>query len=398
MKLAKLLFIVALTVTTGFALTRMPLAVWSQPGESSVVLAANHGIVAVSYANVHGAGATNTIQLYEDLSAWQQIATLTVSDANASVFSVALTANYLVAGTFDAVSDSGAAYVFVKPSAGWQNATETAKLLPSDSADDNAFGSPVAAWGPTIVVGASGGGPTKAGLAYVYEEPAGGWINATQNARLQASDGGTEVGYSVTISGRVGGDGSEIALGAPTSSTPGAVYVFQEPSTGWTDMTQTAKLTNGGGKVGDNLGRAVAMSSDVIVAGAPFTTINEVVVGALAVFVKPQGGWADTSQPAAKLTDPSSEILGSSVGITQSGSQIVACCGRAIIHRNANLAYLFNEPNGGWGSEAAAAFKLKLTRPNDQAAAVAITKGFAAVGAFDNSNSPAVGTYIFAAQ
>jgi hypothetical protein len=398
MRIAKLFFMSALMATVCFASTRKPVALWSTPGENEVsALAANHGIVAVSYGNTHGGSPENTIQLYQDLGSWQQIATLTVSDGNAVVYSVALTEGYLVAGTLDPVSGEGAACVFVKPNTGWQNATETAELLPSDPTNPDAFGWSVSAWGPTVVVASPSGVPKTEGVAYIYQQPAAGWVNATQNAELRTSDGHAEVGYSVAISGEVGGDGSEIALGGPYNS-PDAVYVFQEPSGGWTDMTQTAILTNSGGQAGDNLGQSVAMSSNVIVAGAPFATINGFPVGELEVYVKPQGGWADTSQPTATLTDPSSDMLGYSVGITQSGGQIVACCGPFPRNRMANEAYLFTGPNGGWVSQGSASFRLKLTQPNDDAFIVAITKGFAVVGGFDHSNTPDVGTYIFKAQ
>ena len=55
----------------------------------------------------------------------------------------------------DDVTDSGAAYVFTKPgSGGWADATETAKLTASDGAVDDEFGISVAVHGETVVVGA----------------------------------------------------------------------------------------------------------------------------------------------------------------------------------------------------------------------------------------------------
>jgi hypothetical protein len=133
------------------------------------------------------------------------------------------------------------------------------------------------------------------------------------------------------------------------------------------------------------------MSSNVIVSGG--ATPDE--IGELVVFVKPQSGWADNSVPTALLTDPSGVYIGTSVGITQSGSQIVACCGTSFRHHGiVDLAYLFTEPKSGWSSAATASFKLKLPEPGNWALNVAITKGFAAVGTLSD---PAV-MYIFAAQ
>jgi hypothetical protein len=118
----------------------------------------------------------------------------------------------------------------------------------------------------------------------------------------------------------------------------------------------------------------------------------------VAVFVKPQGGWADSSDPAALLTDPSGFGIGDSVGITQSGLQVVACCGTSFRHRRIDLAYLFTQPKTGWSSKATASFKLKLPDPGNWALNVAITKGFAAVGTLTTSGQPLATTYIFAAQ
>jgi hypothetical protein len=393
MKMATLFLVVGLFCTTSFATTRNPIGDFSMPGEAQVVaLSAYGGVVAVSYS---ANGYTNTIQLFENTGTWQQIATLTISDGNAAVVSLVLTGGYLMAGAYDTVSFEGAAYVFVKPANGWQDATETATLLPSDPEQAGGFGVSVGAYGPTVIVGALGAGTNRAGAAYVYQEPPGGWVDATETAQLTASDGQSWYNFTpVAVSGSVGGDGSEVAVGAsgygPQGHPTGAVYVFQEPAGGWRNMTQTARLTNGAEKEGDALGYTVAMSSSVIVSGA----VTPDQVGEVAVFVKPQGGWADSSDPAALLTDPSGFGIGDSVGITQSGLQVVACCGTTFRHRRIDLAYLFTQPKTGWSSKATASFKLKLPDPGNWAQNVAITKGYAAVGTSSNSAF----TYIFAAQ
>jgi hypothetical protein len=393
MRIAKLFVVMGLLSATSFATTRNPIGDFSQPGANEVfALSANSGIVAVCYRTN---GPMNTIELFENTGTWQQIATLTVSDGNAAVVSLVLTGGYLVAGAYDTVSFEGAAYVFVKPPNGWQSTMETATLLPSDPEQASGFGTSVAAYGPTVVVGAVYAGATMAGAAYVYQEPTSGWVDATETAQLTASDGQSWYNFGlVAMSGIVGGDGSEVAVAAsgygPQGQPTGAVYVFQEPAGGWKNMTQTARLTNGGEKKGDFLGYTVAISSGIIGSG----TVTTDQIGELAVFVKPQSGWVDSSDPAALLTDPSGFGIGDSVGITQSGLQVVACCGTSFRHRRIDLAYLFTQPKTGWGNEATASFKLKLPEPGNYAQNVAITKGFAAVGTLSN---PAV-TYIFAAQ
>jgi hypothetical protein len=61
--------------------------------------------------------------------------------------------------------------VFVRPRNGWKNATETAKLIASDGAAGDQLGSAVSAWGLTGVAGAPGatvGGNSRQGAVYVF--------------------------------------------------------------------------------------------------------------------------------------------------------------------------------------------------------------------------------------
>src|SRR5579872_34002 len=90
-------------------------------------------------------------------NAWAQLAELTPTKrVNQDWFGVsaAVNGNTAVVGAFDAnIESTGAAYVFVKPSSGWGNMTQTATLTPSDGGQG--FGTSVAISGNTIVVGAA---------------------------------------------------------------------------------------------------------------------------------------------------------------------------------------------------------------------------------------------------
>ena len=99
--------------------------------------------------------------------------------------------------------------------------------------------------------------------------PPGGWQDATQTAKLTASDGapGDILGNGVAESQgenavAVSAGGNTIAAGAPTfcfACAPGAVYVFTRPPGGWRDETQAAKLTASDAGPKDQLGSAVAI-------------------------------------------------------------------------------------------------------------------------------------------
>ena len=149
---------------------------------------------------------------------------------------VGISGDTVVVGA-DTVSQ-GAAYVFVKPSGGWASETETAKLTASDGVSGDDLGVSVAVSGDTVVAGAFPGanGNLVPGAAYVFVKPAAGWASETETAKLTASDGGASdsLGFSVSISGNT------VVAGAPFAtvngnSMQGAAYVFTQP-----DSTRTA--------------------------------------------------------------------------------------------------------------------------------------------------------------
>jgi hypothetical protein len=289
-----------------------------------------------------------------------QLAKLTSSDGRYGDwfgYSVSISGDTLVAGApaTSYGSGPGAAYVFVKPASGWTNMTQTAKLTASDGANGDNFGYTVSISGNTIAVGADQamiGVNSAQGAAYVFVEPASGWTNMTQTAKLTASDGaaGDNLGNAVAISG------STVVAGAPRASIgsnekQGAAYVFVESAGGWANMTQTAKLTASDGVAGDQLGvNAVSVSGNTVVAGAPALTTYGSGLGAAYVFVEPASGWANMTQ-TAKVTS-SDRALGDDFGqaVSISGITVVVGAAAATIGTNQyqGAAYVFVEPASGW--------------------------------------------------
>ena len=169
----------------------------------------------------------------------------------------------------------GAAFVYLRPAAGWTSGTETQKLIGSAGAGYTSSLS-LSDDGSTLAVGAYaenglGGTPNLVGAAYVLTRrtSAGQPDSYVQAARLVPSDGllfdffGTSIGVS--------GDGSTVVVGAPTNpyeteSHPGAVYVFVRPNRGWGTpsftTTQTARLTTTASWNEDRFGFAVDISAD----------------------------------------------------------------------------------------------------------------------------------------
>ncbi len=168
----------------------------------------------------------------------------------------------------------GSAYVFIKPAAGWDDATQTAKLTPGATDDEAAglagtFGAAVAVDGDTVVVGASAYSGSQ-GRAYVFTKPSGGWEDAERTAELATSDAEkNQFGWSVAV------DGNTVVVGAHTDDASdsvndsGSVYVFTKATDSvWADATETVKLTATDGASGEQFGWSIAAGGGTVVVGA----------------------------------------------------------------------------------------------------------------------------------
>ncbi len=288
-------------------------------------------------------------------------------------------------------SQTGAVYVFLKPSSGWATTqAPAAELTASGSVAGDELGYSVAISGDTIVAGAPyhGASSSHLGAAYVYVEPASGWATtSTPDAELTAGDGQSNdlLGWSVAISGHT------VVVGAPFHAvrghnSQGAAYVYAEPSTGWaTTANPSAELTASQGAAGDRLGSAVAIEGETVVAGALSAGSG---YGALYVFVKPQFGWETTGSTDAQLTVPASDDpggqLGSSVAI--SGNTIVAGAPEAS-SGHPGLAAVFVEPGTGWADMTAPTALLTASDSGSQdqfGSSVAVSGNTIVVGAPDH--------------
>jgi uncharacterized delta-60 repeat protein/CSLREA domain-containing protein len=125
-------------------------------------------------------------------------------------------------------ADSGAAYVYERPETGWTStASFTAKLSADDGAAQDRFGGVVSISGGTIVVGAIGDDDHgfDSGAAYVFLRPTAGWATTGSfTARLTAGDAAAagSFGRSVSVSG------DAVVIGAlwddGYGSEPGSAY------------------------------------------------------------------------------------------------------------------------------------------------------------------------------
>jgi hypothetical protein len=290
-------------------------------------------------------------------SSWKQLAEVAASNgAQADWFGLAAAANSdtLAVTDFDPNLEAfGSVDVFVKPSSGWANMTQSATLIPSDQGEG--FGASVAISedGNLIVVGAAVTSnfastgrfispATTPGAVYVYQKPANGWSGMLiESQKLRATDGqaGDAFGSSVSVSRTI------IAVGAFFANNfAGRVYVFSDSEN---SFSQTAELTASDGGMLSYLGGSVAINQDQNVIAAGSIGQNNF-QGAVYVFVASDTGWHDMTQ-TAELTAPSnlgSNNLGQAVALSANGATVVAGEPGARNAKGAVCIYL--EPSAGW--------------------------------------------------
>jgi hypothetical protein len=208
-------------------------------------------------------------------------------------FSVSINRHTVVVGANNAWVNGryqGAAYVFDKPESGWANMTQTAELSASNPSLTSNFGFSVSINGSAVAVGdpdETVGRNQNQGAIYVFVKPTSGWKNMTQTAELTVSNGkGNDsltsatrrsrnstpdnLGSSVFISGH------GVLAGAPGHNYgSGAAYVFLKPSGGWRPTSKfDASFTAKGGKRGDAFGQSVSATSSNILVGAYLATVG----------------------------------------------------------------------------------------------------------------------------
>ena len=318
----------------------------------------------------------------ESTGNWTQQAKLDgENDGDQFGWSVAVDGDTVVVGAhaFDGedangnpVANSGAAYVLTKSNNVW---SQTAKLTPSDPEAGALFGGSVDLDDNTLVIGsrlADVGGYLSAGAAYVFVEPSGGWTDGTETAKLTASDGSSlaHLGYSVAVDGDTvlaGAFGSYTAFGLRGN---GSAYIFVKPDSddGWADVNyngnETVKLTASDLHASDYFGFSVALDGDTAVIGArqhndPGTGAGS---GVAYVFTRESGVWGEK----AKLT-PSDAAAGDNFGVSvavEDDTVVVGSWQDDDNGRNSGSAYVFTKPALGW---AGTLETLKLTAPDGAA-------------------------------
>jgi|688.fasta_scaffold02809_17 hypothetical protein len=165
-------------------------------------------------------------------------------------------ANTLIVGAPGGVSTSGTAFIYV-------NNSQVARIFPSISSADDAFGTDVAmsADANYLVVGSRNTGTT--GAAFVYANTANTWTELAMLTPTSTAVINDNFGQQVAISN----GGNTVVVGDPFADHPttgqqqGTVYVFTKTGNSYIQTQEILNVT--GNTLRDsNFGAAIAMTND----------------------------------------------------------------------------------------------------------------------------------------
>jgi hypothetical protein len=305
---------------------------WAVDVETNTVITGSYGNNAV------GSDSGAAYVFFRTGTVWAQQAKLVPADAAAGDglgYSVAIDGDTAIAaavGDDGAGADSGSVYVFVRSGSTW---TEQAKLVASDGAASDSFGTWVDIDGDTIVVGAAGdndGAAFNTGAAYIFTRSGTTW---TEQAKLVAPvpDADDQFGYGVGV------DGNVVVVGAPSAdaagASSGAVHVFRRAGTSWAHEAQLLAVDT---TAGDRFGSAVATNGSSIVVGSPRDGAADSQRGSAYVFNRTAPTWTEITKLVPADNDVGDQF---GIAVASSGSILVGAHNDDDAGNNSGSAYVF---------------------------------------------------------
>ena len=267
---------------------------------------------------------------------WNQTEKLTAADGvpeDLFGWSVSLDGDICVIGApgdSDNGNRSGAAYVFRDTGTVW---ILQAKLLASDGAPIDLFGSSVSISGKIILIGSVGDDDNgeSTGSAYIFTYNGATWI---QQAKLLAFDETSYNGFgsSVAISGKYAVIGFE---SIQDENTTEAAFVYRFDGNTW---EQEIKLSAGTGLSG--FGVSVSIHNDRIIVGAPYAGFYK---GAVYIFKRNETSWV----LEANLTGTDEYALEMFGWVVSISEQYATTVGISLWSHNPSL-YIFKRNETNW--------------------------------------------------
>jgi carbonic anhydrase/acetyltransferase-like protein (isoleucine patch superfamily) len=247
--------------------------------------------------------------------------------------------------------NGGAAYIFERHDGVWQM---QAKLTASDSAADDRFGYSVAIDGETVLIGAyhGDGAVFNSGAAYVFARANNGsW---TEQAKIYSSDGAIydDFGRAVSLSGNTA------VIGAPQDDDrgdrSGSAYVFVRVGDVWIPQQ---KLLAHDGEAADEFGAAIELDGNSLIVGSPGDDDLGNVSGSAYIFDRFGTEWMQQTKLVADDGGPS-DLFGISVSLDDT-TAIVGAFGDSDDVFYGGSAYIFVGSGSEWTQQA----KLTASEP-----------------------------------
>jgi len=333
---------------------------WSQqqklaPGDAgdnvglSVSLSGDTALIGAHFDDRAGMRAGAAYVFVRSGTTWTQQARLVSSDlAAGDEFgrAVALSRDTAVVAAWrddDGAADTGSVYVFVRSGTTW---TQQAKLRAADAATQDFFGLSVAVEGDTALVSSyDDDGGSESGAVYAFVRSGTTW---TQQAKLRAADAAASdlFGATLALSGETALIGANFAHAPAVDS--GAAYIFVRSGTTW---SQQAKLAPPAPLAGDEFGDAVSLAGDTAVVAASRRDVMFPNDGAVYVFQRTGTTWA--LQATLVASDPAADDrFGRAVAV--SGNLVLV---GAPLHDepgagNAGVVYSFLRTGTTWAQDA----------------------------------------------
>jgi len=264
----------------------------------------------------------------------------------------------VVGAPHDTATNAGSAYLYARSLDGSNTWTQIKKLVAPDAHAADAFGTAVAISGDSIIVGAplNSEKAGNAGAAYVYSRNQNGSNQWGFVKKLMASDGAAadQFGSAIAISNTL------VVIGSPladinSSLDAGAVYFFERDQNGANQWGQVRKLTVTNAAAGDRFGSAVAVHGDNLAVGAPLVDVSGVNdMGAAYIYGRNQNGagqWGLIKR--FTTTNASPDHFGSAVAVYGDNLAVgVPFYDAGASNLDTGATYIFNRNQNGadqWG-------------------------------------------------
>lgn len=312
----------------------------------SVSLSGDRALVG-AHGNDDVSSDSGAVYIFElDGDAWVETAKLKASDGSwrdQFGYSVSLSGSRALIGAYYDDDQSGSAYVFEFNGLIW---SETAKLTTSDGDIDDGFGHSVSLSGERALIGAQydDDNGNESGSAYIFEFDGAGW---SQTAKLLPSDGAMfdHFGSAVSLSD----DRALVGSYLDDDSLPntGSAYVFDFNGIAW---YETAKLTASDSGASDHFGTSVSLSGNWALVSAYRDDDSGINSGAAYLYRFNGSTWLESNKLIAS-NGSESDFFGISVSLSGNSALVGAYLDD---HHgiDSGSAYLFEKEGAFWSETA----------------------------------------------